>query len=326
MHRLNRLNRRVFLQSAAGLLLLCAEGVSRAAAPLPDEREIISSFGWATDVHHCPKAPDFWDEEGVAHHEYFDLALGKFRRAVAFMNDRRPAFAIELGDFKDCTKTGTREETIRLLDEAEAEFRRFNGPRHHVAGNHDFDKISPADFLAHTENAGEAKGRTWYAFTDGGIRYVVLDGCFNTMAGDHYADGKLRWDVSMVPDVELKWLKEELAHGDEPVVVFIHQLLNDWDSSHGRIAGKIPDGYFIRNARDVVALLEGSRRVLAVFSGHYHSGWYSEKNGIHYIVGKGMVEGDAAHNAAGIVRIDRKLNLWIEGFVDEPSRRLVRRA
>ncbi|WP_443743507.1 hypothetical protein [Sutterella sp.] len=84
-----------------------------------------------------------------------------------------------------------------------------------VAGNHDFDKISPANFFAHTENAGEAKGRTWYAFSDGGIRYVVLDGCFNSMAGDHYADGKLRWDVSMVPDEELRWLKAELAHGDE---------------------------------------------------------------------------------------------------------------
>lgn len=320
------MRRRVFLQSAAGLLLFSAHGLSRADAHLPAEEEILSSFAWATDVHHCRKAPDFWDEEGVAHHEYFDLSLAKFRRAVDFMNARRPAFAVELGDFKDCTKTGTRGETIRLLDEVEEAFRRYDGPRHHVAGNHDFDRISLEDFLAHTENAGGGRGRTWYAFTEGGVRYVVLDGCFNTMAGEHYADGRLKWDVSMVPDVELRWLEAELARGDEPVVVFIHQLLNHWDSSHGRIAGRIPDGYFIRNAADVVALLEGSRRVLAVFSGHFHSGWYSERNGTHYVVGRGMVEGDSTHNAAGVVKIDRRLNLYIEGFADEPSRRLLHKA
>lgn len=41
------------------------------------------------------------------------------------MNKRRPDFAIELGDFKDCTKTGSRAETVGLLDEVETEFRQF---------------------------------------------------------------------------------------------------------------------------------------------------------------------------------------------------------
>ena len=108
-----------------------------------------------------------------------------------------------------------------------------------------------------------------------------------------------------------------LAEGSEPVIVFIHQLLNFWDSSHGKIAGKIPDGYFIRNAAEVVDVLEQSRRVLAVFSGHYHSGWYSERRGIHYIVGKGMVENDAAHNARVWSRLIKISIYFIEGLEDE---------
>ena len=203
---------------------------------------------------------------------------------------------------------------------------KFPGPRFHVAGNHDFDKISLEDFLAHTENSDEMKGLTHYAFTKGGIKYIVLDACYNTMAGEHYSDGNLKWSVSMVPDFEVEWLRKVLAEGSEPVIVFIHQLLNFWDSSHGKIAGKIPDGYFIRNAAEVVDVLEQSRRVLAVFSGHYHSGWYSERRGIHYIVGKGMVENDAAHNAAGVVKIDKNLNIFIEGLEDEPSRNLTKSA
>lgn len=146
------------------------------------------------------------------------------------------------------------------------------------------------------------------------------------MAGEHYSDGNLKWSVSMVPNFEVEWLRKVLAEGSEPVIIFIHQLLNFWDSSHGKIAGKIPDGYFIRNAAEVVDVLEQSRRVLAVFSGHYHSGWYSERRGIHYIVGKGMVENDAAHNAAGVVKIDKNLNIFIEGLEDEPSRNLTKSA
>ena len=106
------MQRRVLLQSSMGLLMLSPWGFVHSGETLPSDAEVISSFGWATDVHHCRKSPDFWDEEGVAHHEYFDLSLEKFRKAVAFMNKRRPDFAIELGDFKDCTKTGSRAETV----------------------------------------------------------------------------------------------------------------------------------------------------------------------------------------------------------------------
>ena len=227
------MQRRVLLQSSMGLLMLSPWGFVRSGETLPSDAEVISSFGWATDVHHCRKSPDFWDEEGGAHHEYFDLSLEKFRKAVAFMNKRRPDFAIELGDFKDCTKTGSRAETVGLLDEVEAAFRQFPGPRFHVAGNHDFDKISLEDFLAHTENSDEMKGLTHYAFTKGGIKYIVLDACYNTMAGEHYSNGNLKWSVSMVPDFEVEWLRKVLAEGSEPVIVFINQLLNFWDSSHG---------------------------------------------------------------------------------------------
>lgn len=39
-----------------------------------------------------------------------------------------------------------------------------------------------------------------------------------------------------------------------------------------------------------------------------------------------MVENDAAHNAAGVVKIDKNLNIFIEGLEDEPSRNLTKSA
>lgn len=317
------MQRRVFLKMASGLYLLTTQGLVLAADKLSEPKvDVVSTFAWATDVHHCRKPADTWDEEGQQHHEVFSDSLEKFRRAVAFFKQKKPDFSIELGDFKDCTKDGTREQTIALLDEVETIFRDYDGPRYHVAGNHDFDKISLKDFLAHTTNAGAAAGKTFYSFVSGEVKYIVLDGCYNTMDGQHYDNGNLRWDVSMVPHQEVQWLQDELNTATGPVIVFIHQLLNSWDSSHGNLVGKIPDGYFIRNAAEIISTLEKSGRVLAVFSGHYHSGWYSQRNGIHYVIGKGLVENPLPHNVAGFVQIDRNGNIYIEGLGAEPSRNL----
>ena len=55
------MQRRVLLQSSMGLLMLSPWGFVRSGETLPSDAEVISSFGWATDVHHCRKSPDFWD-------------------------------------------------------------------------------------------------------------------------------------------------------------------------------------------------------------------------------------------------------------------------
>jgi hypothetical protein len=107
--------------------------------------------------------------------------------------------------------------------------------------------------------------------------------------------------------------------------------IKSWDEQGvhvPRVAVNLSPRQFLRGALTgaVVDVLEQSRRVLAVFSGHYHSGWYSERRGIRYIVGKGMVDNDAAHNAAGVVKIDKNLNIFIEGLEDEPSRNLTKSA
>jgi len=58
--------------------------------------------------------------------------LRKLEEAVDVFNARRPDFAIELGDLKD--NSNGHDETIRRLEEIEAAFARFKGPRYHVSG------------------------------------------------------------------------------------------------------------------------------------------------------------------------------------------------
>ena len=330
------MNRRLFLQSASGLFvsattlglanaahaasapasqaeILYAAAAAEAPVKLPQKANLKTSFGLLTDIHYSTAPVRTIPAEDSV--RVYAHSLPKMRQAIDVFNSRNLDFAVELGDFKDCLDEGNRAETIGFLQTVESEYQRFNGPRYHVCGNHDFDRISLGDYLANTENAGDAKGKTYYAFRQGGIKFIVLDACHNNAAGEHYSLGHLDWTVAIVPDEELAWLEKELADGTEPVVVFTHQLLNTWDEK----PQNIPHPFFIHNANRVVEILEKSRRVLAVFSGHFHKGAYSEKNGIHYVVLQGLVERPMPHNVAAMVHIAKDDTIYVEGLWNERS-------
>lgn len=315
------MKRRTLFKTAFGALLAPAAtplfAFPAAGAPglvpaLPPDSEVLLRFGYLADPHYSDR-PDRTDPERGVIRAYRD-SLARIREAAALFSVRNAAFAIELGDFKDMDATRTREGTLACLDAAESAFSEFSGPRYHVIGNHDCDLISLSDFLAHTENTGEARGQNYYAFETNGVKCLVLDACYNGPAGDHYAPGHYDWKIAWIPDAELEWLSKELASGTGPVLVFLHQLLNYWDAG---VAFK--DRFVVRNARVVVDLLEGSGRVQAVFSGHYHKGFFTERNGIRYIVAKAMVTKPLPYTAGAIVTLDRHLSLFVEGFGKERS-------
>lgn len=311
------MKRRLFLQTVLGSFALPIAGQSLAATvtsetiKLPPASDIISKFGFVTDVHYCVKPITRIPHEDSV--RVYRDALAKLRQATDLFNVSDLDFAIELGDFKDCNDDGDRLGTLRHLQTVEREFGRFNGPRYHVAGNHDFDKITYEDFVSNISNHGDANGQLYYAFVKGGVKYIVLDACYNNLEGEHYSEGNLDWQVAYIPTEELKWLEKELATGTEPVIVFTHQLLNSWDEN------PIPKAFFIKNCDTVVAMLEKSKRVLAVLSGHYHKGFYSERNGIHYVVNQGMVEQPIPHNVFGIVSVDKHHNVYVQGIYNERS-------
>ena len=183
--------------------------------------------------------------------------MAKFRQALDLFNTRDLDFMIELGDFKDCQDNGDREGTLNFLKTIENEYRTFNGPRYHIAGNHDFDKISYSDYLVNTPNYGPANGKSYYSFTFGGVKYIVLDACFNNMKGEHYSEGNFKWTVNMIPDEELAWFKEELGKGSEPVIVMTHQNLNYWAQAPFR---PLPQRLVRHTQRHQLCRSQGPRR------------------------------------------------------------------
>ena len=285
-----QVDRRDFLRaSGAALAGLFAPGCAGVAAARRPFR-----FGLVTDLHYAD-APS----RGTRHYRE---SIAKAREAVDRLRTERAAFLAVLGDIKDMAAGESEEQTFAHLVAIEREIRRFGGPTYHVLGNHDMDNLPKPRVVAHLENTGIARDRSFYAFSRGGLRFIVLDACYD-QAGRDYDRGKFDWRDANIPARQLTWLEAELAVSREPAIVFVHQRLDG--SGHASI----------RNREDVRRVLERPGRVLAVFQGHDHPGGYTLINGIHYYTLRAVIEGTGeASNAYALVDVSANLGLTVTGY------------
>jgi predicted phosphodiesterase len=71
------------------------------------------------------------------------------------------------------------------------------------------------------------------------------------------------------------------------------------------------------NAEEIVELIEAYPCVKAYINGHNHKGNYAEKNGIHYLTLKGMVDTDQTSYA--VINVDKE-HMEVIGYGREESR------
>lgn len=264
--------------------------------PAANDRKPLVRFGMLSDVHYAGREP--------AGNRYYRQSLAKVREAVDRMNQEKPDFLIELGDFKDQDPVPNEANTLNYLTEIESVFQQFNGPTYHVLGNHDMDGISKAQFLERVENTGIAVAESYYSFSRKGFHFVVLDGNF-TKEGKPYDHGNFSWEDAAVSPAQIGWLKDELKKNKLPVVVFIHQLLDDSKSVKHSVC----------NAAEVRQILEQSGNVRCVFQGHVHEERYTVINGIHYYSVNTVVDHDGPeNNAYMLVDVYKDGSLVIDGF------------
>ncbi len=287
------MNRRLFLKQTSGAFCFLAYS----NVPFFKTNTKVR-FGLVTDLHFA--------ERGNNGSRYYDQSKNKLIDAINIFNKSDLDFIIELGDFKDQGILPEKLHTIAFLKDIEKTLNQFKGPVYHVLGNHDMDSISKNEFLKHTDNFGKAKSRNYYSFVYGGIKFIVLDANYNEDGSD-YNTGNFDWTYSMIPDDQKKWLQHELDNDQLPVIVFVHQLLDYFSSA--------PKNVYIKNAEEIVGILEKSKNVLGVFQGHHHHGNYGFFNGIHYFTMKAMIEGSLPdNNSYAIVEIDKNSNIIIDGF------------
>jgi hypothetical protein len=297
------LERRDFLKLSAGAFLggmigACAHTPGAAAARTPFR------FGLVTDSHYADA-----ESKGT---RFYRESLAKMREAVERLRAERVEFLGMLGDMKDMAPGESEARTFSHLVAIEREIQRFGGPTYHVLGNHDMDNLSKAQVVGHVVNTGIPRGRSFYGFQRGGLRFIVLDATYD-QGGRDYDHGKFDWRDANIPPAQLSWLEAELRVRRAPTIVFVHQRLDG--TGHASI----------RNREAVRQVLEASGQVLAVFQGHDHPGGYTLINGIHYYTLRAVIEGSGeANNAYAVVEVNPELDLVVTGYRRAVSQTLVR--
>ncbi|MDE5677270.1 MAG: metallophosphoesterase [Phocaeicola sp.] len=205
-------------------------------------------FAIASDFH-APDVPD--GEERVA--SFIEAAK---REQVDFI--------IELGDF---CRLDSASQVYRDL------WNDFKGDKYHVIGNHDMDSYTPEEYVKGMDMPGR-----YYSFDKGDFHFIVMDGnnLYDGKEYRHYAKANYYVDPSMrafVDPEQLDWLRQDLAATDKKCVLFSHQGIE----------------LFMNNGETVRQVLEnensrcGYKKVVLAFSGHTHSNYTKEINGITYM-------------------------------------------
>ena len=294
--------RRDFLKASAAFTTAGLFTGSLSVLAGSTDSEPIARFGIVTDLHYADT-----DSRGT---RFYRESIPKMAECVELMNAQNADFLVELGDFKDQDTPADESATLRYLRDIETVFRKFNGPRYHVLGNHDVDSISKAQFLSVAASTGIPADKTWYSFDKSRLHFVVLDANFSA-DGSHYDHGGFDWKDANLPDGELRWLEQDLGSTSLPVIVFIHQLL-DGEGEH-----------FVNNATEVREIFQKHGNVLAVFQGHKHTGDYSFIEGIHYYTLKAMVEGSGEENSSyAVVEVNSDKGISVTGYRKAVSREL----
>lgn len=173
-------------------------------------------------------------------------------------------FIIELGDF---CRLDSASKVYRDLWDG------YQGDKYHVIGNHDMDAYNEREYVEGMNMPGR-----YYSFDKGDFHFIVLDGnnLYDGKEYKHYAKANYYVDPKMrafVDPEQMEWLKKDLAATEKQCVIFSHQSID----------------YFINNGNKVRDILEsenkraGFKKVVLAFSGHNHSNYTKNINGIAYM-------------------------------------------
>lgn len=190
------------------------------------------------------------------HKDIMHDADDRLRTFLDTARKQNPDFILQMGDF--CQPISKNLAFMDIWDG-------YPGKKCHLLGNHDMDgnvsRETTVQFFKMDAN--------YYAFDLKGIHFVFLDGNDPNPApwkGYHrYIGAK-----------QLDWLREDLNNTGLPTIIFSHQTLED-------------PRFGVDNAKEVQKLLEevnqksGFNKVIACLSGHNHTNYLTQINGIYYL-------------------------------------------
>ena len=274
---------------------------------------VLFRFGVIADVQYCDC------EAATAMNRYYRRSTEKLSDCLATLAQYDLRFVLDLGDLID--RDFQSFNTILPI------YQSVKVPVHRTLGNHDY--AVNVTHLDEIPRRLEMEPLGYYSVDYDGWRVIVLNGneisLFATRAGTplrRQAEDTLaalqqqgaarakEWNGG-ISQTQLEWLDGQLTeaeHARQSVIVAGHYPLYP--------AGSLN----LWNDAAVIAVLEQHPSIKAYVNGHHHDGNYGQKQGIHYLTFKGMVETEEENTFAVVeVYSDR---LEVKGFGREESRTL----
>lgn len=189
------------------------------------------------------------------HKDIIHDADSRLQAFVDAMNRDRVDAIMQLGDF--CIPKPENRGFLAIFDS-------FQGPRHHVLGNHDMD----AGYSREQAVAFLGMKSRFHSFDLGGFHFIVLD------ANDRPPGWKSGYPAFIAAD-QADWLREDLASTRLNTFVLSHQSLERPDC--------IDNQAEIRAILEKARTAEGAPKVAACLNGHWHIDHHRVIQGIPYI-------------------------------------------
>ena len=267
-------------------------------------------IGVIADCQYC-----YCEATGI---RFYKKSPDRLQEAVTILNKQPLDYTIHLGDFID--KDFSSFDTVAPI------WRTLKSDKYHVLGNHDF---SVADSLKHLVfEKMDIKDR-YYSIVKNKWRFIVLDGNDLSMHGA-LTDVKKQQTDSLfnlladknMPNIEpwngglsleqLQWVERELQQAttnNERVGFYCHFP----------VVG-VSDRHNLWNYGQLLSTIDKYDCVKFYFNGHNHAGGYVQKNGVHYLNFKGMVDTKDTTSFATVAF--RKDSLFVKGYGRELNRGL----
>ena len=197
---------------------------------------------------------------GICADVHKDIMHDADERLAAFTDEaseRDLDFIIQLGDF-----VRPYDYNLGFMSVWDS----YPGNSYHVIGNHEpdggFTKQDVVDYLG--------MPYMYYSFEKNGFHFIVLDGNDLNPSPDR-APGYSRY----IGEEQIVWLKNEIVSTEKNIVIFSHQSL---ENDNG-----IENSQQIRNILEEENRSAGFKKIIACFSGHHHTDYADNINGIYYI-------------------------------------------
>jgi Icc protein len=224
-------------------------------------------IGFVTDLHFGPRA----FHKGKLR-KLTDDAPQLAAKVVRTMNeDVHPDLLVNLGDD---IEDESRDADLERYAHCQQILRDSRAELINVAGNHDTVHLNRDDLT----RLWERPGQLFYATDRGGFHLVVL----------HTIERK---DIDVrIPQAELEWLRQDLAHTLLPTIVLMHHSASEQDLSDSRWFSGLSHLALVAERRELRAILEESGKVRAVFNGHVHRNHLDVIKNIPYVTVQSLIE------------------------------------